>query len=50
MHRQFAAATERLSTRAGEFNKLSELTSQEWDEIAALTRGKKEGGEGPNAN
>ena len=35
---------------AGEFNKLSELTSQEWDEIAALTRGKKEGGEGPNAN
>ncbi len=28
---------------AGEFNKLSELTSQEWDEIAALTRGKKEG-------
>jgi len=32
---------------AGEFNKLSELTSQEWDEIAALTRGKKEGGEGP---
>jgi NAD(P)-dependent dehydrogenase (short-subunit alcohol dehydrogenase family) len=36
---------------AGEFNKLSELTSQEWDEIAALTRGRKEGGgEGPNAN
>jgi NAD(P)-dependent dehydrogenase (short-subunit alcohol dehydrogenase family) len=35
---------------AGEFNKLSELTSQEWDEIAALTRGKKEGGEGPDAN
>ncbi len=35
---------------AGEFNKLSEITSQEWDEIAALTRGKKEGGEGPNAN
>ena len=35
---------------AGEFNKLSELTSQEWDEIAVLTRGKKEGGEGPNAN
>jgi NAD(P)-dependent dehydrogenase (short-subunit alcohol dehydrogenase family) len=35
---------------AGEFNKLSGLTSQEWDEIAALTRGKKEGGEGPNAN
>jgi len=35
---------------AGEFNKLSELTSQEWDEIGALTRGKKEGGEGPNAN
>jgi NAD(P)-dependent dehydrogenase (short-subunit alcohol dehydrogenase family) len=28
---------------AGEFNHLSELTSQEWDEIAALTRGKKEG-------
>jgi NAD(P)-dependent dehydrogenase (short-subunit alcohol dehydrogenase family) len=28
---------------AGEFNKLSELTSQEWDEIAELTRGKKEG-------
>ncbi len=35
---------------AGEFNKLSALTSEEWDEIAALTRGKKEGGEGPNAN
>jgi hypothetical protein len=35
---------------AGEFNKLSKLTSQEWDEVAALTRGKKEGGEGPNAN
>ncbi|HEX6481342.1 MAG TPA: SDR family oxidoreductase [Ktedonobacteraceae bacterium] len=35
---------------AGEFNKLSELTSQEWDEIAALTRGKKAGGEGPDAN
>jgi NAD(P)-dependent dehydrogenase (short-subunit alcohol dehydrogenase family) len=35
---------------AGEFNQLSELTSQEWDEIAALTRGKKVGGEGPNAN
>lgn len=33
---------------AGEFNKLSELTSQEWDEIAALTKGKKEAGEGPN--
>jgi NAD(P)-dependent dehydrogenase (short-subunit alcohol dehydrogenase family) len=35
---------------AGEFNKLSELTSQEWDEIVALTKGKKEGGEVPNAN
>jgi NAD(P)-dependent dehydrogenase (short-subunit alcohol dehydrogenase family) len=35
---------------AGEFNKLSALTSEEWDEVAALTRGKKEGGEGPNAN
>ena len=35
---------------AGEFNKLSALTSEEWDEIAALTRRKKEGGEGPNAN
>ena len=30
---------------AGEFNKLSTLTSEEWDEIATLTRGKKEGGE-----
>ena len=28
---------------AGEFNQLSDLTSEEWDEIAALTRGKKEG-------
>jgi len=35
---------------AGEFNKLSALTSQEWDEIAALTRGKKEGGDGHTAN
>ncbi len=26
---------------AGEFNKLSDLTSEEWDEIATLTRGKK---------
>jgi len=28
---------------AGEFNKLSELTSEDWDEIAASTRGKKDG-------
>jgi len=35
---------------AGEFNQLSVPTSQEWDEIAALTRGKKEAGEGRNAN
>jgi NAD(P)-dependent dehydrogenase (short-subunit alcohol dehydrogenase family) len=35
---------------AGEFNKLSAITSEEWDEIAALTRGKKEGGDGQNAN
>ena len=35
---------------AGEFNQLSLLTSEEWDEISALTRGKKEGGEGSNAH
>ena len=35
---------------AGEFNKLSSLTSEEWDEVAALTRGKKEAGEGSNAH
>ena len=35
---------------AGEFNRLSELSSQEWDEIAAFTRGKKEGGAGINAH
>jgi NAD(P)-dependent dehydrogenase (short-subunit alcohol dehydrogenase family) len=35
---------------AGEFNQLSSLTSEEWDEIAVLTRGKKEGGEGSNAH
>jgi NAD(P)-dependent dehydrogenase (short-subunit alcohol dehydrogenase family) len=35
---------------AGEFNKLSSLTSEEWDEVAALTRGKKEGGEASNAS
>src|SRR5713101_3253039 len=35
---------------AGEFNKLSTITSEEWDEIAALTKGKKEGGDGHNAN
>ena len=35
---------------AGEFNQLSSLTSEEWDEISALTRGKKEGGEGSNAH
>ena len=28
---------------AGEFNRLSDLTSEEWDEIATLTRRKKEG-------
>ena len=35
---------------AGEFNKLSSLTLEEWDEVAVLTRGKKEGREGSNAN
>ena len=27
---------------AGEFNRLSAITAEEWDEIATLTRGKKQ--------